>query len=264
MIRSFATAVVVAVVAVGAAGPAAAHIQVEKVAYAAKDGAPLEGLIAYDDSIKGKRPAVVVVHDWMGISGDTEQRARELAQMGYVAFAADIYGKGVRPKDAKAAAEQAGKFKGDRALLRSRAQAALDVVAKNANVDAGKIAAIGFCFGGTTALELAKSGAPLRGVVSFHGGLDAVTAGDSKNIKGKVLVLHGADDPYVPQKDIAAFVKDLDAAKVDWTMTSYSGAVHAFTVVGAGTDNSKGAAYNERATKRAFAATKAFFDEIFA
>lgn len=245
----------------------ASGIKVEKVEYQdtskAKDGVVLEGLVAYDDAAKGTHPAVVVVHDWMGISQNTEQRIKELAAMGYVAFAADIYGKGVRPTDAKSAGEQAGKFKADRALMRRRAQAALDVVSARKDVDKNKIAAMGFCFGGTTALELGKSGAPLKGVVSFHGGLDAVTPGDSKNIKGKVLVLHGAADPFVPQKDIDAFLKDLNDAKVDWTMTSYAGAVHAFTVPGAGNDPSKGAAYDEKASKRAFAAMKSFFDEIF-
>lgn len=252
MITSLALALVVA-----------AGVKVDTVEYKDKDGAVLEGKVAYDDAAKGKRPGVVVVHDWMGISDDTELRIKELAGMGYVAFAADIYGKGVRPKDPKAAGEQAGKFKADRKLLRSRAQAALDTLLKRPDVDANKVAAMGFCFGGTTAIELAKSGAPLKGIVSFHGGLDAPVAGDSKNIKGKVLVLHGAADPYVPQKDIDAFVKDLNDAKVDWTMTSYAGAVHAFTVKAAGNDPSKGAAYDERASKRAFVAMKAFFDEIF-
>jgi dienelactone hydrolase len=242
----------------------AAGIKVDTVEYKDKDGAVLEGKVAYDDAAKGKRPAVVVVHDWMGISDNTELRIKELAQLGYVAIAADLYGKGVRPKDAKAAGAEAGRLKADRSIMRDRARAALDVVSKRADVDANKVAAIGFCFGGTTVVELAKSGAPLKGIVSFHGGLDAPVKGDSKHIKGKVLVLHGAADPFVPKKDIDAFLKDLDDAKVDWTMTSYAGAVHAFTVPAAGNDPSKGAAYNEKVSKRAFTAMKAFFDEIFA
>jgi dienelactone hydrolase len=242
----------------------AAGIRVEPVDYTDKDGTALAGLVAFDDAATGKRPAVVVVHDWLGITELTGQRIKELAALGYVAFAADIYGKGVRPKDAKAAGEQAGKFKSDRALMRRRAQAAVDVVAARKDVDVNRVAAMGFCFGGTTAIELAKSGARLAGVVSFHGGLDAPVAGDSKNIKGKVLVLHGAADPFVPQKDIDAFVKDLNDAKVDWTMTSYAGAVHAFTVPAAGNDPSKGAAYDEKVSKRAFIAMKDFFDEVFA
>ncbi|MBI5496818.1 MAG: dienelactone hydrolase family protein [Deltaproteobacteria bacterium] len=245
------------------ASTALAAVKTEKVEYKDAAGAVLEGVIAYDDAVSGRRPGVVVVHDWMGISETTEMRVRELALLGYVAFAADIYGKGARPKDGKEARALAGKFKGDRKLLRGRAQAALEALTKDPHVDASKLAAIGFCFGGTTALELAKSGAPLKGTVSFHGGLDAVTPGESRNIKGKVLVLHGADDPHVAAADIAAFRKDLDDAKVDWTMVQYSGTVHSFTVPTAGSDTSKGSAYNERSSRRAFAAMKAFFDEIF-
>ena len=240
-----------------------AVIKVDKVTYADAAGATLEGLVAYDDAAKGKRPAVVVIHDWMGITDHTEQRAVELAGMGYVAFAADLYGQGVRPADQQAAGTLAGKLKGNRALMRTRARAALDAVSTRADVDTSKLAAIGFCFGGTAAIELAKSGAPLTGVVSFHGGLDAPVAGESKNIKGKVLVLHGAADPFVPHQDIEAFTKDLNDAKIDWTMTSYAGAVHAFTVPAAGNDPKKGAAYNDTVSKRAFVAMKAFFDEIF-
>ena len=240
-----------------------AAITSEKVEYKDASGTVLQGVVVYDNAKPGKHPGVLVIHDWMGLSADTEMRARELAEQGYVAFAADIYGKGVRPTDVKGAAEQATKYKTDRKLMRVRATAALDVLLARKDVDAAHVAAIGFCFGGTTAIELAKSGARLAGVVSFHGGLDAPVAGESKRITGKVLVLHGAADPFVPQKDIDAFLKDLNDAKVDWTMTSYAGAVHAFTVKAAGTDPSKGAAYDDKASKRAFAAMKSFFAEIF-
>ncbi len=241
-----------------------AAVKGETVTYADKDGAVLEGYVAYDDKLKNKRPAIIVVHEWKGITDDTKQRALELAKEGYVAFAADIYGKGVRPKDNESAGKEASKYRGaDRSLLRARARAAVDEVVKRKDVDASKVAAIGFCFGGTTVLELAKSGAAVTGVVSFHGGLDAPVKGDSKNIKGKVLVLHGAADPFVKKDDIAAFTADLDDAKVDWTMINYSGAVHSFTVKSAGNDPSKGAAYDAKAEKRAFAAMRAFFAELF-
>src|SRR5690606_28192505 len=151
-----------------------------------------------------------VIHDWMGVdTGLPEAEIKRLAAMGYVAFAADIYGKGVRPKDAKEAGAQAGTFKSDRPLLPRRPKAALQGVADHGAVDAKKVAAIGFCAGGTAAIELAKSGADVAGVVSFHGGLDAVVPGASKNILGKVLALHGAADPFVAAKDIAAWRKDL-------------------------------------------------------
>ncbi len=247
-----------------AAVPGWAAIKSEKVEYQDADGTVLEGIVAFDDDAAGKRPGVLIVHDWMGVSAFTVAKAKELAQQGYIAFVADIYGKASRPKDAQEAGDFAGKYKKDRKLLRSRAQAGLRTLVKRADVDAARVAAIGFCFGGTAAIELAKSGAALKGVVSFHGGLDAPTPGDSKNIKAKVLVLHGADDPFVPAADIAAFKKDLNEARVDWVMTEYADTVHAFTQPSAGTDKSKGAAYNERSARRAFAAMKAFFDEIFA
>jgi dienelactone hydrolase len=207
---------------------------------------------------------VLVVHDWYGISDHTRKEVEKLAALGYVAFAADIYGKGVRPTDDKAATEQAKKYKGDRKLLRARARAGLDVLAKNKLVDPTRLASIGFCFGGTTSLELARDGAPLVGVVSFHGGLTTPTPEDAKHIKGKVLALHGGDDPYVPAEDVAAFQKEMRDAGVDWQFISYGGAVHSFTVPAAGTDNSKGAAYNAKADARSWEAMKQFFAEIFA
>jgi dienelactone hydrolase len=198
----------------------------------------------------------------MGISDDTKKRATEIASLGYVAFAADIYGKGARPKTPQEAGALAGKFKGDRALLRARINAALDVLKKNAHVEGSKIGAMGYCFGGTTALELARSGAPILGTVSFHGGLDTPKPDDAKNIKGRVLVLHGAADPYVPAKDVDAFEKEMNDAKVDWVLTKYAYAVHAFTVKGAGDDPSKGAAYNANADKRSWEEMKTFWADV--
>ena len=215
------------------------------------------------DTAPGKRPGVLVIHDWMGLGKFAEAKADELAKLGYVAFAADIYGKGVRPANPQEAGQQAGKYKADRKLLRTRVLAALDVLEKNEHVDTKRIAAIGYCFGGTTVLELARSGTDITGIVSFHGGLDTPTPGDAKNIKCKVLVLHGADDPYVPASDVAALETEMTKAGVDWELIKYSGAVHAFTNPGAGHDNSKGAAYNERADKRSWEAMKLFFAEIF-
>ncbi|MDB6153899.1 MAG: dienelactone hydrolase [Chthoniobacteraceae bacterium] len=240
-----------------------AEIKTQVVEY--KDGATvLEGLVSFDDAIKEKRPAVLVVHDWMGVTDHTRTISEDLAKLGYIAFAADIYGKGVRPADAKAAGAEAGKFKADRALLRKRANLGLEELKKQQFADSGKIAAIGFCFGGTTVLELARSGAPIAGVVTFHGGLDSPTPADGKNIKAKVLVLHGADDPFVKPADITAFQDELRNANVDWQMNYYGDAVHAFTQKKAGTDKSKGAAYNEPAARRSWQAMKDFFAEIFA
>lgn len=221
-----------------------------------------EGYLAYDDAVKGPRPGVLVVHDWMGCDSYAKMRADMLAKLGYVAFAADIYGKGVRPKNREEAAAQAGKYKGDRELLRARVNAALDTLEKQPQCDTKRVAAIGYCFGGTTVLELARSGADIAGIVTFHGGLDTPTR-DAKNIKCKVLICHGADDPFVPATDVTALQDELRKAGVDWQMVFYSGAVHSFTRPDSGSDNSKGAAYNEKADKRSWEAMKDFFSEIF-
>jgi len=243
---------------------AQAKVKIETVNY--KDGeTALEGFIAYDEAkLKNKKgPGVVVVHDWMGVSDYVKMRAEQLAEMGYVAFVADIYGKGMRPKDGKEAAEFAGKYRnGDRKLLRARATAAYEELKKNKHVDANKISATGYCFGGTTVLEMARAGLPLKGVVSFHGGLSSVNPDDAKNIKTKVLALHGAIDPYVPATEVSQFQKELNDAKVDYQFVAYSGAVHAFSQKGAGNDPTQGAAYNEVADKRSFVAAKNFLEEV--
>jgi dienelactone hydrolase len=223
----------------------------------------LEGLSVYDDGVKGKRPAVLVVHQWKGLGDYEKKRAEMLAQLGYNVFAVDIYGKGIRPANPQDAAAEAGKYKENRSLLRARVNAGLDVLKEHELTDPMRIAVIGYCFGGTTALELARSGADVAGVVSFHGGLSAPNPEDAKNIKGKVLALHGADDPFVPQTEVAAFEEEMRKAGVDWALTAYGNAVHSFTDWNAGTDNSKGAAYNEKADKRSWEAMKDFFAEVF-
>jgi dienelactone hydrolase len=223
----------------------------------------LEGVSVYDDAIQGKRPAVLVVHQWKGLGDYEKKRAEMLARLGYNVFAADIYGKGIRPQTPQAAGAQAGKYKNDRALLRSRAQAALKVLTDHELTDPKRVAAIGYCFGGTTVLELARSGADIAGVVSFHGGLSSPAPGDARNIKAKVLALHGADDPNVPPKEVAAFEDEMRQGGVDWELIAYGGAVHSFSDWNAGNDNSKGAAYNERADRRSWEAMKQFFAEIF-
>ncbi len=222
----------------------------------------LEGFLAYDDSLSGKRPGVLVVHQWLGLTGYEKHRAEQLAALGYVAFCADIYGKDARPKDVSEAGPLAGKYKSDRALLRARVNSGLDVLEKNEFVDPKRVAAIGYCFGGTTVLELARSGANLNGVVSFHGGLDSPTPADGKNIKCKVLVLAGADDPFQKPEDLTAFENEMRDNKVDWQIVFYGGAVHAFTQPNPGFVN-PGAKYNEKADQRSWQAMKDFFAEFF-
>ena len=241
---------------------ARADIVTKSVEYKEGD-TTLEGFVAYDNSVKNSRPGVLIVHQWKGLGDYEKMRAEMLANMGYVAFACDIYGKGVRPASMQEAGAQAGKYKGDRALLRKRVKAGLETLLKQQGVDAKRVAAIGYCFGGTTALELARSGADVAGVVSFHGGLGTPTPEDAKNIKCKVLACHGADDPNVPPAEVAGFEKEMRDAKVDWQLIAYGNAVHSFTDKSAGNDNSKGAAYNEKADHRSWQAMKDFFAEIF-
>jgi dienelactone hydrolase len=243
------------------AGSARAEIVSKAVEYKQGD-TTLEGWVAYDDAIATPRPGVLIIHQWKGLGPYEKMRAEMLAKMGYVAFAVDIYGKGIRPMPPAAGAE-AGKYKNDRPLLRQRVQAGLDALLAQKGVDPKKIGAIGYCFGGTTALELARSGADVGGVVSFHGGLGTPTPDDAKNIKCKVLALHGADDPFVPPAEVAAFEKEMRDAKADWQLVAYGNAVHSFTDKGAGDDNSKGAAYNEKADRRSWEAMNDFFAELF-
>jgi dienelactone hydrolase len=243
-------------------GRAEAKVHGQLVEYKQGDTV-LEGYLAFDDAAKGRRPGVLVVHAWMGLDDNAKQRADMLAGLGYVAFAADIYGKGVRPKDRDEAGKLAGTYKGDRKLLRDRVNAGFAELVKNAKVDASKTAAIGYCFGGTTVLELARSGTAVSGVVSFHGGLDSPAPADAKAIKAKLLVLHGAADPHEKPADFAAFQKELADAKVDWQLVQYGGAVHCFTDKTAGSDPAAGCAYDPVADARSWAAMRAFFDELF-
>lgn len=223
----------------------------------------LEGYLSYPKDAKGKLPGVLIAHQWMGMGDYEKGRADETARLGTVAFALDIYGKGVRPKDVPEAAKTATGYKNDRPLLRARALAALDVLRKHPRVDASKIAVQGYCFGGTTALEVARSGAEIAGAVSFHGDLSSPTPEDAKKIKGKVIAFHGADDPFVPPAQVAGFEEEMRKGGVDWQLVSFGGAVHSFTLKHAGNDNSKGAAYNAKADVRSWEMYRDFLAEIF-
>lgn len=241
---------------------ASAAVKTETIEY--KQGSQaLEGYLAYDDAVSGKRPGVLIAHEWMGLSDYEKKRAEQIAGLGYVAFALDIYGKGIRPDNPKDAGAEAGIYKKDRGLLRERALAGLKILEDNPRVDTSRLAAIGYCFGGTTVLELARAGAPLKGVVTFHGGLDTPTPQDAKNIKGKVLVLHGADDPFSPMEQVRGLEKEMTDAGVDWEVVLYSHTVHSFTNPKSGNDPSKGIAYNPESDKRSFKAMEDFFKEIF-
>lgn len=221
----------------------------------------LKGYLATPPHMQGKRPGVVIVHAWMGITDHEKQSADKLAAMGYMALAADIYGEGKHPQNREEAGKQAGYYKTNRDVYRKRIKAAIDELIKS-GADPEKIAVIGYCFGGTGALEAARAGLNVKGVVSFHGGLDR-TDSTTHGIAARVLVLHGADDPYVSKEQIENFQNEMRAAKADWQMIYYADAVHAFTETKAGNDKSKGAAYNEAAAKRSWEHMKLFLKELF-
>jgi len=245
-----------------------AKIITKPVAYE-HGGVKLEGYLAYDDakvSVGHKAPGVLVVPEWWGLNDYAKSRAEQVARLGYVAFAADMYGAGITTGDPKKAGELAGQFYG-KPLMAERAQAGLDQLLATGLVEPAQVAAIGYCFGGSTVQALAYSGAPLAGIVSFHGGLIPVPADAAARNKAKILVCHGAVDPFVSKEDIAAFLKAMNEGKFDYQFVSYAGAVHAFTNPGA--DQLAKAtglpiAYNAAADRRSWAHMQVFFQELFA
>jgi dienelactone hydrolase len=242
-------------------GSASARLVTEVVAYS-HNGTALKGYLAYDDAIQGKRPGVLVVHEWWGLNDFVKQRADKLAESGFVALAVDMYGEGKVTQNPEEARRLATHVRST-PLMRERAQAGLMVLAQHQQVDPHRLAAIGFCFGGTTVLELAYSGAPVLGVASFHGGLTVPKPEDLKRCKAKFLILHGADDPLVKPEEIAAFQEAMRQAGADWQMILFGGAVHSFTNPGAGSDKSKGVAYDPKAAARSWQYLHMFLKEIF-
>jgi dienelactone hydrolase len=239
-----------------------AALKKESVVYES-EGQKLEGYLVYDDAVKKNLPGVLIVHQWKGLIEYEKKRAEMLAELGYVVFCADIYGQGIRPTEMKDCAAESQKYKKNRALYRQRLAAGLDQLRGQATVDKSRLAVMGYCFGGTGALEAARAGAEVRGVVSFHGGLNTEAIETKTPIKPQILVLHGADDPYVPAAEVEAFKAEMTTTKAQYEFIAYPGAVHSFTHWDAGTDNSKGAAYNEEADKKSWEAMKEFFQKIF-
>ncbi|MBO6565190.1 MAG: dienelactone hydrolase family protein [Pseudomonadales bacterium] len=224
----------------------------------------LEGYVAWDDSISGARPAVLVGHDWTGRRDFATGKAEEMAKLGYVGFAIDMYGKGVFGSDGDVEGNTAlmGPLAGDRAALRARMMAALEAVRGLDVVDASKVGAMGYCFGGMCVLELARAGANVGGVISIHG-IFSPGGVPNEKITAKILCLHGQDDPMVPPEQVLDFENEMSEAGADWQMHAYGGTMHAFTNPAAN-DPGFGTMYNPVADKRATQSIQNFFDEIFA
>jgi len=255
---------VVGFVAVTAASAVAAPAAVKSRTVDYKIGdQEFEGVFVYPQAAKGKVPGVVMVHNWMGVSDETKKQAERVAKLGVAVLAVDIYGKGIRPKNQQEAATTSGKYKGDRKLFRERLMRGLEVLREQKDVDPAKVIAVGYCFGGTGAIELGRAGADVQAIVSFHGGLDSPSPADGKNIKARVVALQGADDPFVKPSDIAAFQNEMRSNHVDWEMAVYGGAVHSFTDTSAGSDPKTGQAYDPRADKRSFEVLSDLVNDLF-
>jgi dienelactone hydrolase len=242
--------------------PASAAVQTKEVTYS-HEGVNFKGHLAWDDAAQGKRPGVLVVHEWWGLNDYARQRAEKLAALGYVAFACDMYGEGKVTTHPQEAGQFAGEVRKNVKTWQGRAQAALKVLQENEHVDPQKIAAIGYCFGGSTALELAYTGADLAAVVTFHAALPVPESEQARAIKSKVLVCHGARDNFIPEETIHKFRQALEDAKVDYEMVYYGGAVHSFTVPEADKVGNAGMAYNREADHRSWASMLRLFDEVF-
>lgn len=243
-----------------------AAIKTDTVEY--KDGnVTCKGFLAYDDAaVANPKPGVLVVPEWWGLTEYPKDRAKQLAGLGYVAFVADMYGDAKTTDKPADAGKMAMELKPNAAKFRARTQAALDAMrgtAATSGLDKSKIGAIGYCFGGSAVLELARSGADVAGVVSFHGGLSTPAPAKAGDVKAKILVCHGGDDPMVKPAELEAFKAEMKAANVEPQVIVYPGAVHAFTNPDADRHNIPGIKYNEKADKESFEAMKVFFADLF-
>jgi dienelactone hydrolase len=238
-------------------------MKAESIEY--RDGdVTLKGFVAYDDQSSHKRPGILVMPEAFGLGAHAKERAKRLAALGYIALAGDPFGNGFEPKDLQEAMQYALPLRDDTAKFRQRARVALEKLASLPVVDSNRLAMIGYCMGGTFSLEMARDGAALRGVVSFHGGLETKRPAEKGQIKAKVLVCHGADDPFVPPAQVNAFAEEMTKAGADWQLISYGGTVHSFTNPEAGKLGNPGLAYNKLTDERSWKAMRTFFDEIFA
>lgn len=229
---------------------------IETIEY--KDGETiLEGYLALPENRTVPVPGILIVHQWMGLTDHEKETANRLAKLGYAAFACDIYGKNERPSNPAEAGQFAGKYKGNIELYRQRLNVAMNTLKNRPEVDAEKTAVMGYCFGGTGALELARSGADIKAAVSMHGGLSTSNPEDAKNIKATVLVCHGADDTVVPDKELLAFMDEMRNADIDWYLMIFGNAVHGFT------HRNDTERYNKNADERSWNAMMDLFSQVF-
>jgi dienelactone hydrolase len=242
------------------AANAEAEIVTQDIIYK-QDTMTFKGFFAYDNSIKGKHPGVLVAHEWWGLNDFAKTQAKNLAKMGYAAFAVDLYGNGKTTSDFKVAAQMAGEVRGT-PRMRERIKIGFTTLLAQKVVDPSRTAAIGFCFGGTAVLELAFSGADCKGIVTFHGGLLSPKPEEFSAIKPKLLVLHGANDPTMTPEVISQFQESMRKSGADWRMVYFGNTVHSFTNPSAGSDPSKGVAYNPLSAGRAFSYMKMFLEEV--
>jgi len=238
-----------------------AEVVTQSVAYE-HDGVRLVGYLAYDDTRSEPRPGVLIVHEWWGLNDYAKKRARMLAELGYVAFAVDMYGEGKTTDDPKQAGQWAGALYGDADLWRARAMAGLKQLTGHARVDAERCFAIGYCFGGSTVTQLAYAEAPLLGVVSFHGSLPMPQDGETPEITAELLICHGEADPLVKPAEVDAFKAKLDELNATYTFIGYSGAKHSFTSPAADTRGMDAVGYNRRADIRSWAHMRGFFNAL--
>lgn len=236
------------------AGSAEAAIRTQYIEYM-HGSTPLKGYLAYDDAVSGRRPGVLLLHYRGGLQGSTLESAQMVARMGYVVFAADIFGRDIVPKEVPEMTRLTNIYNNDRQLMRARARAGFDVLAKHPMVDASMVALIGYCFGGTVAIELAETGVPLVGTVAVHGSFRNFTPDDARHIKGSVLILHGAEDEVAPLEEVNKLIDDLRGAKVPWELQLYSGSSHGF-------DNPQNP-HEERANREYRRSVERYFSEIF-
>lgn len=229
-----------------------------------KDGdVTLKGFVALDDQSSHKRPGILVMPEAFGLGKQAKDRALRLASLGYAALAGDPYGNGLEVSDLQEAIQHAGAIREDNTKFRQRIRAGLDALMALPQVDTDRLVVMGYCMGGSCSLEMARDGAPLKGVVSFHGALETQSPAEPGKVRAKVLVCHGADDPFVPVEHVTAFEEEMTKAGVDWQVISYGGTVHSFTNPEA--DGSiEGICYNKQADARSWQAMQTFFDEIFA